>query len=88
MQYKLFLTLFLSSLALSTSAAPIPELSKGEPILQRTPEPEPGCKMYTCFCAAPNNGRSWSFDTHSPDTLSPPFDTLAHSLYRCFASYP
>ncbi|KAJ6509658.1 hypothetical protein DFH09DRAFT_1334099 [Mycena vulgaris] len=49
MQYKLFLTLFLSSLALSISAAPISELSEGEPILQRTPEPEPGCKMYTCF---------------------------------------
>ncbi|KAJ6517858.1 hypothetical protein DFH09DRAFT_1194649 [Mycena vulgaris] len=58
MQYRVLVGLVLSSLALSISAAPTPELSKGdsiikripvEPVVPRAPEPEPGCKMYTCF---------------------------------------
>ncbi|KAJ7232727.1 hypothetical protein C8J57DRAFT_172259 [Mycena rebaudengoi] len=58
MRCRIIVAFVLSCIALSVSAAPVPNLSKGLHILNRepenagvarAPEPDPGCKMYLCI---------------------------------------
>ncbi|KAJ6495157.1 hypothetical protein C8R45DRAFT_1072658 [Mycena sanguinolenta] len=56
MQYRILIAFVVSCFTLSVAAAPIADSSILDPTpevvkIERAPQPEPGCRLYTCVCS-------------------------------------